>query len=86
MTLTNIARVLTKRVHFAVFARVRIFDQKSRKSDAAKDYRCLSIGIPKMTFGVRIPVGRRGQRRKSGCDDRKLRNRIDQARQRYRKR
>jgi len=54
--LTNIARLLTRRVHFAAFGRVRSFRQESRKSNAAKDYRCLLIGIPKATFGVRIPV------------------------------
>ena len=50
--------ILPKRVHSAAFPRVRIFGQESRKSEAAKDYRCLLIGIPKMAFGVRIPVER----------------------------
>ena len=54
----NIARVLPKRVHSAAYARVRLFRQESRKSKAENDYRCLLIGIPKIAFGVRIPVVR----------------------------
>jgi hypothetical protein len=53
-----IAHLLTKRGHFAAFGRVWIFGQESRKSEAAKDYRRLLIGIPKTAFGVRRPVVR----------------------------
>jgi hypothetical protein len=55
---TNIARVLTKLVHLAAFCPIQIFRQESRKSNAAMDYRWLLFGIPKTTFGVRIPVRR----------------------------
>ena len=52
----RIAYLLTKRVHFAAFVRLGLSDQESRNSNAARDYWRLSIGIPKIAFGARIPV------------------------------
>jgi hypothetical protein len=57
----NIARVLPKLVHFAAFARVRSLRQESRKTLVTSIYRSFLIGIPKMTFGIRIPVMLGGQ-------------------------